>query len=335
MLLLSPPTPPPGGVSNPTGTAVVLNGNTIEICEGGNFCFDVQFTDPDPGDSLEIDSMNTNILASMPGSTLNLIYPNAPANYNTVIAQVCWTVPAGTNALVTGTIGVTDGSCPIENLASFPVAINVINSAVANPPITICGNQTATLDAQGGTTFTWFYTATGTQVPVSPEFSCNPCQNPVVDPVALGTTSYYVVTNLIGGCNASDTTSVTMVPDFTPTAYGDSLLCDYYTVPIGIGATPAGAYTVLWDNGLTLDDDSSLTPMASPLTTTTNTAQITSPLGCVKEDSLTLTVMPPPALTLTPGDTTICDGQQLQFQDHSVVLLVTVTRLLHRLGAAQ
>ena len=312
-----PPTPPPTGVTNPTGTAVLLNGNTIEICEGGTFCFDVTFTDPDLTDTLRIDSGNTNIWASMPGVIVTLNYPNAPANYNEMTVNVCWTVPPGANSNTSATIGVTDGSCPIENLASFPVNINVINSTVVNAPIILCGNQTAQMTAAGGSVFTWFYTATGTQIPVGPEFSCNPCANPIATPVAFGTTSYYVMSNLNGGCNASDTTTVTRVPDFTPTAYGDTLLCDYYTTPIGVTNTPAGAYTALWSPAASLNNATILTPDASPTQTTTYVVDVTSPMGCLKTDSMVVTVMPPPVLTLTPGDTVLCLGESLQFEVNS------------------
>jgi gliding motility-associated-like protein len=303
-----PPTPAPTGVSNPTGSGIVLNGNTVEICEGQSFCFDITFTDLDTLDILQLDSSNTNIFTTMPGVIVTQTGAN-PTTFN-----ICWTVPVGASPNTQASIGVTDGSCPIENLASFPLVINVINSTVVNNPIVICGTQTAQLSAAGGSVFTWYYTATGLQVPVGPEFSCNPCSNPVATPSAMGTTQYYVVSDLSVGCNPSDSTSVTVVPDFTPTAYGDTLLCDFLPHQIGMNVNPGGAgYNTVWTPGATLNNPVSMTPIANATETTTYTGIVTSPLGCTKIDSVTIIVNPPPSVTLVPGDTTICQGQTLQF----------------------
>ena len=309
-----PPTPSPTGATNLSGPGLLINGNTVEICEGQTFCFDVTFSDLDLADTLKLDSANTNIFASMPGVILTTIYPNAPL-LNTLTVNVCWTVPVGASPNTQASIGVSDGSCPIENLANFPLVVQVINATVVNPPIIICGNQTAQLTANGGTVFTWYYTATGLQVPVGPDFSCNPCSNPIVTPTVLGTTDYYVVSNLSIGCNPSDSTSVTKVADFTPTAYGDTLLCDFLTKQIGVNVTPTAAgYTYLWNNGATLNNATINNPIASPTETTSYITTVTSPLGCIKQDTVTVAVNPPPTVTLLPGDTTLCLGESLQFE---------------------
>ena len=303
------PTPLPGGITNAAGSAIITSNNTIEICEGQSFCFDLTFTDPDPLDTLKLDSANTNIFAALPGATVTSV------GQNPVTFTICWTVPAvGLGPNTQASIGVTDGSCPIENLANFPLIINVINSTVVNEPDTICGNQSSQFTAAGGNNFTWYYTATGVQVPVGPEFSCNPCANPIVSPIALGTTDYYVISDLVVGCNSSDSTSITKVADFTPTAYGDTLLCDFLPRQIGVNVTPAAAgYTYLWDNGASLTSDVINNPIATPTQTTSYIATVTSPLACVKQDTVTVSVSPPPSVTLVPGDTTICAGQSAQF----------------------
>jgi gliding motility-associated-like protein len=304
---------PPGpltGVTNHTGSGIVTGSNTVEICEGQNFCIDIEFSDADVGDTLRIDSSNTNVWAAMPGVTVTPNYPFAPDSLNHLTLTVCWNVPVGASPNTQGSVGVTDGSCPIENLGTFPIIVNVINATVANPPLIICGPQTAPLTANGGSVFTWFYTATGTQVPVGPEFSCNPCANPIAKPIV--STNYYVVSNLSIGCNNSDSTSVTVVPDFTPTVYGDTLLCDFLTKQIGVNVAPAGAgYTYLWNNGGSLTNDLINNPIASPTQTTAYTVTVTSPFNCVKEDTVTVSVNPPPSVTLIPGDTVLCQGESI------------------------
>ncbi|PCI92640.1 MAG: hypothetical protein COB15_17410, partial [Flavobacteriales bacterium] len=300
------------GVTNHTGSGIVTGNNTIEICEGQNFCIDIEFSDLDVGDTLVIDSSNTNVFAAMPGATITLNYPYAPDSLNHLTLTVCWNVPVGASPNTQASVGVTDGSCPIENLATFPIIVNVINATVANPPIIICGPQTAQMTANGGSSFTWFYTATGTLVPVGPEFSCNPCANPIATP--LISTNYYVVSNLSVGCNNTDSTSVTVVPDFMPTAYGDTLLCDFLTKQIGVNVTPPGAgYNYSWTNAGSLSNDTINNPIASPTQTTSYITTVTSPFGCVKEDTVIVSVNPPPSVTLVPGDTVLCQGETIQF----------------------
>ncbi len=299
------PDPPAGGILLTSGNANQTGPNTIELCEGENACFSMTFSDPDATDVLTIDTTNSNIFAVFPGATITV------TGTNPVTIDVCWTVPAGSPSQITATTTITDGACPIEGTATQVAVFDVVTSTVADMDTTICGNQGAQLIANGGTVFNWT-AVSGDPIVVGVNFSCNPCSNPVATPSV--TTTYEVVSNLSGGCDNIDSVTVTVVPDFTPTAYGDTLLCDFLSHGIGVNVNPAAAgYTYNWTPNGTLANSNSATPTASPTETTTYNVLVTSPLGCAKVDSVTIDVNPPPSVTLVPGDSAICDGDTLQF----------------------
>jgi gliding motility-associated-like protein len=299
-----PPQGPAGGLTNLTGNATLLNPNTIQVCEGQTICFDVTFSDPDLGDTLTLDSNNTNIWAALPGVTVT------PSGINPVTFTICWTVPVGASPNTQFTIGVSDGSCPIENLASYPIAINVVNSTVAPPDMTICGGQVANLSANGGTIFNWSVIA-GPPMIVGTNFSCNPCANPVATPTA--TTTYVVTSNLSGGCDNKDTVTVNVVPDFTPTASQSSATsCLFEPVQLNVGVIPnTPGYGYAWSPATYL----SATNIANPIANITvpgvytYVVTVTSPGGCVKKDSINIVVAAAVAPTidiLTPDSLMAC-----------------------------
>ena len=61
------PTPPTAGLTNFVSTAVLTGPFDIQACEGDSICFDIEFTDNNPTDSLYI---NSNIGQLFPGATM-------------------------------------------------------------------------------------------------------------------------------------------------------------------------------------------------------------------------------------------------------------------------
>lgn len=292
------------GITNLTGNATLLNLNTVEVCEGQSMCFDITFTDPDPLDTLRLDSSNTNLFNALPGATMT------QAGLNPTTFTICWTVPVGASPNTQFTIGVSDGSCPIENLASYPININVINSTVAPPDMTICLGQTAQLTAAGGSIFNWSVIA-GPPMVVGTNFSCNPCANPVATPIS--TTTYVVVSNLSAGCNNTDTVTVNVVPDFTFTiSQSSSSACLFDPIQLDAVVNPAAAgYTYLWTPSTFLSADTISNPIANITVPGTYTyyLDVTSPGGCLKTDSISITITPFVAPTidiLTPDSLMAC-----------------------------
>lgn len=97
------------------GTNAVVNGNTITLCTGDQFCFDVVFDDPDLGDDLVLTS---NIDLFLPGATLT------QTGTNPATATICWTFQAGYSGSIISVVA-SDEVCPIPGIASFPIQLDV------------------------------------------------------------------------------------------------------------------------------------------------------------------------------------------------------------------
>lgn len=301
-----------GGISNLVAgpTVVQLDANSFSMCPMDQICFDISFDDPD-GDNITVTS---NIAAAIPTATFNIV-SNGTQN---PIGHFCWTptpLDSGINVL---TIKLADDACPISASQYYTYDITVFDQPYAGTDKIICGPQWAQLNASGGAGYSWSVLS-GSPLNPGVNISCNPCTNPQVKPAV--TTTYLLTSTLTAACINTDTVTVTVVPDYFVLPFGATTLCDYLSTPIGVNVNPAiGTYTVNWNNAATLSNANIATPTASPLTTTTYIATVTSPFGCVKKDSVKVNVSPPPTLTLTPGDTTICLGSSLNFDIQSTCM---------------
>ncbi len=298
------PVPPAAGIVLTSGNALQTSPTTLELCEGSTACFSMVFSDPDPTDTLTIDTAISNIFTAFPGAVITV------TGTNPVTIGICWTVPAGSPSQIVTTVTVTDNACPIEGTATQVAIFDVITSTVASADVTICGTQTAPLTASGGTIFNWA-AITGPAINVGTNFSCNPCANPVAKPIA--TTTYEVTSNLSGGCKNIDTVTVTVVPDFTATATQSSTSsCLLDPVDLDVIVTPAVAgYTYLWDPATYL----SATNIANPIANITApgvyqyTVEVTDPNGCIKLDTIDITIIAavsPVIDILTPDSLMAC-----------------------------
>lgn len=307
-------TPPcgQGGISNvSSGTVPPGNSTSLQICENVPFCFDVNFTDPDVGDSIKISSPN--IATTLPGSTLVMTY--TPGIKNQVKATICWTPPQGSSGLNTSfVLIVKDNKCPVPGTQVINYFIDVLPATSAGPDQTICGPQSASVTATGSSTvFAWTDLA-GAPIPVGPAFSCNPCSNPVIKPAV---TSTYVVTNVGGGANCKniDTLIINVVPDFTLTAGASvSSSCMNSAVQFTSTVNPAGpGYTYTWSPSSPLTTTNTANTSATYTTPGNYNYTVTaiSSLGCVKQsNSVPFTAAPVsmPVFTVTPSNTTVCGG---------------------------
>lgn len=278
----SVPQAPVAGVTNFTGGGNPTGPNSIQVCEGDSFCFDLIFTDPDPGSIL---TGSSNIASIFPGAVVNMTGSN-PLTFN-----VCYTVQPGDPSLSTISFAVEDNNCPIPGIINYPISVSVINSTYAGPDEIMCLGVGTQLTGSGGTSFNWSVISGD---PITPaNFSCTNCANPTANPAF--TTSYEVVSNLSGGCVNVDTVTVTVVPDFTYTltqSSGTSCLQD--PVQIDIVPNPAGAYTYSWTPGTYLSSTTVPNPTVNATSpgTFTYDVTITSAAGCVHTDQVTVTVAP-------------------------------------------
>ncbi len=299
-----------GTVSNPSaGTTSTLTPYTLEICEGVPFCFDINFTDPNPGDSIKFSTPN--LTAALPGATYSVTY----STINSMTVHICWTPGPGTaNTNTNFNVIIKDNACPVPGVQFYTYMINVLPAANAGPDITICGAQTATIISSGpGVLFTWRDLA-GVLIPVGPAFSCNPCQFPVVSPAT--TQTYVLHTNGAINCVNADTMVVKVVPDFSLTAsanVGNSCLNSTVQFTSTVSPMLAG-YTYTWAPSTALSSTSTAAPTGTYNTPGiyVYTLQATSPLGCKKQSApVSVTILPIAAanFSATPlNDTVLCGG---------------------------
>lgn len=141
--------------------------------------------------------------------------------------------------------------------------------ALAWPDTLVCAGAPVTLHASGGTVYAWSPTGVDTD-------------SLVLDPAVAGTYSV-TITNALG-CTASAQVQVGLYPAATVTAgYETSVDFGNSTVlhAFGIG-------TFLWSPDSSLSCDTCAYPVATPLTTTTYTVELTDMNGCKATDQVTV-----------------------------------------------
>ncbi len=295
------PSPTGGGITSFSGNAVQTGPYSIEMCAGNCFNFTATYTDADAADILTYIS---NITTALPGATIT------SSGTNPLNLVVDWCSPPGTMGQnLTFTVTIQDGACPIQGQQTFVYNVNILDATTASNDITICGTQTAALNAYGGSIFNWSVVSGPAMTPGN--FSCNPCSNPVASPTA--TTTYQVVSNLSGTCDNIDTVTVFVVPSFTynvTQSSTSSCLQDPVQLDV-VGMTPAGAYTFLWTPAANLSSATIANPVATFIApgTYTYTVTVTSPFGCVQQTTVTIFAAPAFSPQITAyNDTAFCVG---------------------------
>ncbi len=177
---------------------------------------------------------------------------------------------------------VIGGSVGCSDTAVSTVTVNPTPIVTVNSPA-ICDGQTASLTANGATTYTW---------------SGGLPSNQNVTTLVLHDTTSYTVIGTSTGC--SDTAVSTIIVYPLPVVTVNSpAICTGFTANLSAG----GATTYTWTNGLP-NGANVTTPV---LTSTTNyTVTGTDAKGCVNTALSTVTVNPQP--TVTVNSPTICAG---------------------------
>lgn len=264
----------------PTGFGSVSGGTagsglTVQTCPGANLVLTFNITDPNTGQVLTV-TWNSGI----PGGTFT------STGTNPVTSTFTWTPGAGDVGTHNFTVTVEDNNCPVVGQSTFTVTVQVLQGTDAGPDqVTYCGVP-ITLNATGGTTFTW--TVLGGGPPVG--LSCSTCPNPVATPAV--TTTYVVQSNVSPPCPDRDTITVLVAPGFNLTMSPDVSICR--TSSTVITATPdvPSTYTYLWNPTTGLSSATVSNPTASPTVTTTYTCTVTDVVtGCQRTGTVTVTVV--------------------------------------------
>ena len=279
--------------------------NQVEGCatQNFNFCFTAQ--SPDTGSILVV--TDNHLTATTPASSIT--YTNQYTD--SVTGCFSWTPTTTDTGLHVLTITVKDSTCrppgiPITQTFVIPIYVWPITQAYGDT--SICQAETAHLNVNGGTSFTWSV-ITGT--PGS--LSCTNCQTPDATPTV--TSTYRVVSNISSFCNRnSDTVTVRVFDPPTFDAGPDTTTCinNNLQLDLHLVQDPTTTYTVQWQPPVYLDNPASATPIANPPADQTYIITVSSDSlnRCQKLDTILVKVLQ--GYTIFNHDTAICHGDTVQ-----------------------
>lgn len=169
----------------------------------------------------------------------------------------------------------------------------------AGPDKSYCAGGSATLNGSTpNTNVTWAWS------PPASISGSSTVANPTANPTT--TTVFTATITDADGCNASDTTTVTVYPLPNIFAGSNTSICPGGSTTLTASGAGAGGSYVWQPGGQTT---ASIT--VSPVNTTTYTVTGTSSDGCSKSATVTVFVLNEPLVTVTP-DTFMCQGVALQ-----------------------
>lgn len=284
---------PAGSLSASTGTTVIATptGTTTYTVTGtdANGCTDTSTVTVTVNPPPPITASSTPTSVCTGGTTTltasgGVTYSWSPASglSSTTASNPTCTPTATTTYTVYAT-----GANGCTGTATVTVTVNPPPNANAGPGQTICSPNTATLNASGGTSYSWI-PATG--------LNNTSVANPTASPTT--TTTYTVVVTDANGCTATDTVTVTVVQPPVATASGNQTICLGQTAPLSAG----GGGTYSWSPASGLSSTNSANTIASPNTTTTYTVTVSNG-GCTDTATVTVVVNTPPNANAGPDQT--------------------------------
>ena len=292
--VLSPPAPQNasgGTIVPPQGGA--LYPDSIVVCPNTPLSFTTSVTSTN---SNTLD-MTSNAAQSVPAGAFNI----NGSGTTTVTGTFTWTPGVADSGLHTVIVTVTDNACPFNSTSSQTIKIyvfrkpNVVASATA-----VCGDSIQ-LNATGGSSFTW--------TPIT-GLSCTNCPNPKAKPSVP--TTYTAHTN----CGDASI-SIAIGTPFTLDAGNDTAICLNGSAQLHATETGGvGPFTYSWTPTIpagALSSYTILNPIAAPLATTTFMLHAVSSEGCVRDDSVKITLSgAAPRVTAYADPDTICPGGTVQ-----------------------
>ena len=192
-----------------------------------------------------------------------------------------WSTGATTQSIqVTdeGLYSVTATNSTCEAHTSVYVAVNALPTATISGTTAICGGESTTLTANGGTSFVWNNGATTQSIEAS----------------AAG--AYTVTVTNANGCTASAVTSIVSAPNPSVQISGNLTACEGSTVTL----TATGGTSYNWSN---LANTATINPVQSG----TYTVTAYNSLGCEATASVEVVISPNPQLSIT-APRTICNN---------------------------
>jgi PKD repeat protein len=245
-----------------------------------------------------------------PATIVNNCYAPGPFGYQWTFANGNPAVstsqsPGNITYTTTGTFPVqlivTDSSCLLSDTVITNVTVYPAPVAEAGNNTSVCSGVIVPLGIAGvaGVTYQWA-PVTGLNNPA--------ISNPTLTTTYAGTASdttytYYLSASIGANCASIDSVKITVkrmpLVSINPLA---ATICIANTINV----TASGADNYLWSPADGLDNPSSATVVASPVTTTTYTVKGLLTNGCFDTKSIIITVNPDADANFTVGDTLRC-----------------------------
>ena len=226
--------------------------------------------------TLPIISVNSGTICAGSSFTMS---PTGANTYTYSSGSAVVTPTANATYTVTGT---SAAGCVSASGAVSTVTVNALPSITINSP-TVCVGATATLTANGASTYTWSTSATGATITASPTI----------------TTNYTVTATDGNNCMNIRTSTITVnaLPNLLITVTNNTICAGQKDT-----LTASGAISYTWSPG------GATTPMVSGVLNTTKTFTVSAidGNGCFNTATQLITVNPLP--TVTVNSATICVG---------------------------
>ncbi|MGZ4064276.1 MAG: hypothetical protein ACXVP0_14975, partial [Bacteroidia bacterium] len=187
-------------------------------------------------------------------------------------------------------IGTAANGCTAQAVSNVSVIIVPVPVITTNAPV--CFGNTLTLNATGGTTYTW----TGPNT-----FNSN-LQNPSVSPVSMLAGGIYTVKATVGICTGSATANVVINPLPVPTATNNGPVCDGQAVTFSGGG--AISYTWSGPGGFVSNSQFPGIINAGLANAGTYSLNVTDANGCMNFTTVPLVVNPLPVISISGS--TVC-----------------------------
>lgn len=204
---------------------------------------------------------------------------------------------AGFNAAgaITATVVETNSYGCVGDSINYNITVNALPVVTASAtPAAICIGSSTTLQATGGTNYTWSPVAGLNDPSVS-----NPTANPTT------TTTYSVLVTDANGCSNTNSTTITVnaLPVVTTSATASAICIGQTTSTLSV----TGGTTWAWSPTAGLNNPSISNPTANPTVNTTYTVTATDVNGCSATNSISIVANALPTIVAS-NDTSVCNG---------------------------
>ncbi|MCU0435508.1 MAG: DUF2341 domain-containing protein [Bacteroidia bacterium] len=216
-----------------------------------------------------------------PGATLNATNVAQVQATPTVTTTYSVTVTNAQGCVATDTIQIS--------LPPRPVLTSTASTTV------LCAGDSVTLSATGADAYDW-----------QPGGYSG---NPITIPVSTSTTFTLTGTDNNTGCSSTQQLSITVLPVPVVSITGNTIICPGDATTL----SASGGLFYTWSNG----DTTSFTT-AAPALTTTYIVDVADSNGCAATDSVTVTVLPSPAVSIS-GNSSVCVGSAVTLTSSSGV----------------